>query len=174
MINIKGGVVSIGRNDTLSDVSISNAMVVVDMDDVKSEQEVKDFMTEHLDNVELHSCDVVTNEVYADFVMKKAESRAKRDEALKEIEKMVDHVREKIEPVANYRAPLIERVVGNPKFWLVLIVMHVLNLFGVLQLGPTAWAALMAVSIGSFAANMHFAVKRFKRMKFLMTPNQEK
>lgn len=166
MINIQGGVVSVGRNDTLQDISISNAMIVVDMDDVKSEQEVKDWIGKHFDNVEIHGCDVLTNEVYADFVMRKAESKAKRQEEFQKIEAMIDDACKKVEPLVTYRPPIIERVVSSVMFWVFMMMMNATKYFvGV----PTFSQAVNAVTFGCFAAFVYFAVKRAKRLKSLMS-----
>lgn len=164
-INIKGGVVSIGKDDNLQDTTIQDAVVVVALENAKSQKEVEDWLGEHLDGVELFNVKVVTADVYAEGLAKIASEKAEHQAKLKGI---VEEVKKRIETVTSYKAPLIERVVGSKKFWIGVVVLNALYMFDMLTLGADGKAALFAVTFGSFFANLYFAVKRVMRIKNAM------
>lgn len=74
MINIKGGVLSIGRNDTLQGMTVSEAIIVVDIEGKKlDKQVVSDWLAERVEeDVVFEKCQIMNSGAYAKHVMEKA------------------------------------------------------------------------------------------------------
>lgn len=74
MINIKGGVVSIGRNDTLQGMTVSEAIIVVDIEGKKlNKQVVSEWLAERVEeDVVFDKCQIMNSGAYAKHVMEQA------------------------------------------------------------------------------------------------------
>lgn len=74
MINIKGGVLSIGRNDTLQGMTVSEAIIVVDIEGKKlNKQIVSEWLAERVEeDVVFDKCQIMNSGAYAKHVMEQA------------------------------------------------------------------------------------------------------
>jgi hypothetical protein len=157
MISVNGGVVSIGRNDKIQALEVMNAIVVLDLDKAKDDDEVRQWIIDRCDGqMRFSNCEIMNNAAYARHLMTEAMATSMAQRLL------------------TYHKSRVERILMTPLFWLTIGLLHVICSV-VPMLKPASYATMAVIAV-SMVVQIYYAVRssrRNKRARNLLTSKEK-